>query len=69
MNLLDKLPEPGWLFPFGGMEVGDSFFIPTLKPAGLIYTIDSEAKEAKIKVRTYIVSVDGCMGVRTWRVR
>ena len=46
-----KLQEPEWIFPFDGMEVGDSFFIPTVKPAEMLYRIDTCAKEAKVKVR------------------
>lgn len=60
--------EPNWLFPFEGMGVGDSFFIPTLKPASMLYLIDNAAKRAQIRVKTYITSKDGCLGVRTWRV-
>ena len=41
--------EPEWVFPFENMEIGDSFFIPTLKPSPLIYAIDSGAKRAQVK--------------------
>ena len=40
------LPEPEWVFPFNGMEVGESFFIPTLRFAEMIYAIDCGAKRA-----------------------
>jgi hypothetical protein len=63
-----RIEEPEWLLPFEFMRVGDSFFIPTLKPADLIYKIDTRAKVAKIKVKIYPSSKDGHLGVRVWRV-
>lgn len=60
--------EPEWLFPFESMNVGDSFFIPTLKSATLITAIESGAKRVKIKIKTCAVVEDDLMGVRTWRV-
>jgi len=64
-----QLPEPEWIFPFEVMEVGESFFIPTLRFAEMIYALDSGSKRAGIKVKSYITSKDGHVGVRTWRVR
>jgi len=61
--------EPEWVFPFEGMDVGDSFFIPTLRFAELIYALDCGAKRAKIRVKSYVSTKDGCIGVRTWRIR
>ena len=63
------VPEPEWLFPFDAMKVGDSFFIPTLKPANLLYVLDTRAKVAKVKIRSVIALKDGCLGVRVWKVR
>lgn len=63
------VPEPDWVFPFEVMEVGDSFFVPTLRFAEMIYSIDSGAKRAGIKVKSYIVIKDDHIGVRTWRIR
>jgi len=63
-----EIQEPVWIFPFEGMDVGDSFFIPTLQPAQMLYILDSRAKAAKVKVRIYITTNDGCMGVRVWRM-
>lgn len=60
--------EPEWILPFEGMSIGESFFIPTLKPSALIYAIESGAKRAQIKVKTYVVVKDGCLGVRTWKI-
>lgn len=67
-NQNQSLAEPEWIFPFQGMEVGDSFFIPTVRPAALIYVVDSRAKVYGIKVKAYTVSKDGHLGVRVWRV-
>lgn len=64
----DKLAEPEWMFPFESMEVGDSFFIPTLRTAELIYAIDSGSKRVKVKVKSYVVTHNEYIGVRTWRV-
>ena len=64
-----RLTEPVWLFPFEGMAVGDSFFIPTLQPAQMIYVINSRAKAAKVKVKTFTSEKEGCLGVRVWRMR
>jgi hypothetical protein len=50
------------------MDVGDSFFIPTLRFAEMIYAIDCGAKRAKIKIKCYITAKDEHLGVRTWRV-
>ena len=61
------LTEPEWIFPFEAMNVGDSFFIPTLRPVEMIYVIDTRAKVAKVKVKTFPSSEDGCLGVRVWR--
>jgi hypothetical protein len=51
------------------MEVGDSFFVPTLRFAEMIYSIDSGAKRAGIRVKSYIVVKEDHIGVRTWRIR
>jgi hypothetical protein len=61
--------EPDWVFPFEFMAVGDSFFIPTLRPAAMLYIVDTKAKVAKVRVRCYAVSKDGHLGVRVWRIR
>ena len=64
-----QIPEPEWIFPFNSMEVGDSFFIPTLRFAEMIYAIDCGSKRAGIKVKSYIATKDNHLGVRTWRIR
>jgi hypothetical protein len=62
------IEEPVWLFPFQGMEIGDSFFIPTLRTAEMIYAIDTGAKRAEVKIKSYVTTKDGHLGVRTWRI-
>lgn len=66
---MNQIVEPEWVFPFDGMNVGDSFFIPTLKPSEMAYIIDTRAKVAGIKVKVYASSKDGRLGVRAWRTR
>jgi hypothetical protein len=67
MNL-QRLEEPEWLLPFEFMKVGDSFFVPTLKPAEMVYKLDTCAKKVKVKVKIYPSTKDGFLGVRVWRV-
>lgn len=62
------LSEPEWIFPFEGMLVGDSFFIPTLKTSPMIYAIEMGAKRSEIKVKCFVTKKDGCLGVRAWRI-
>ena len=64
-NLIE---EPNWLFPFEGMEVGDSFFVPTLRFADMIYAIDTGAKRAGIRTKVYVTTKDDHIGVRVWRM-
>lgn len=64
-----KIQEPEWIFPFDNLSVGDSFFIPTLKPSILIYAIDLGSKRYGIKVKSYVTFKEDVMGVRTWRLR
>lgn len=65
-NLLD---EPEWVFPYSGMSVGDSFFVPTMKPAYLSYIIDTTAKKFGIRVKCYTTTSGGLWGVRAWRIK
>lgn len=64
-----QIQEPIWIFPFEGMNVGDSFFIPTLQPAQMLYIIDTRAKAAGVRVRSFVTVNKDCMGVRVWRIR
>jgi len=50
------------------MEVGDSFFVPTLKPSPLVYAVESGAKREGIKVKAFVTTKDGNLGVRVWRM-
>lgn len=65
---MNQIPEPEWIFPFDGMSVGDSFFIPTLRPAELLFVVDNRAKVAKVKVKAFPSSKDGRLGIRVWRI-
>ena len=60
--------EPEWIFPFRGMEVGDSFFIPTLRFAEMIFAISNGAKIAKVRIKCYVTVKDEHIGIRAWRV-
>lgn len=64
----NEIIEPEWIFPFEAMRVGESFFIPTLRPAELIYAIDCGSKRAQIRVKSFVVRKDDYLGVRTWRI-
>jgi hypothetical protein len=50
------------------MDIGDSFFIPTLKPSPMSYAIESGGKRAGVKVKAFVTQKDGCLGVRAWRI-
>ena len=67
--MLTTKVEPEWIFPFEGMEIGDSFFIPTLHPEDLIYAINCGGKRIKKRFRSFITVHDDLIGVRAWRVR
>jgi len=51
------------------MEVGDSFFVPTLCFAEMIVAMENGAKREGIRVKCYVTSKDKHIGVRAWRVR
>jgi hypothetical protein len=63
-----ELKEPEWIFPFQGMEIGDSFFIPTLRFAEIMYAVDSGSKRDKTRVKCYVTVKDSHLGIRVWRV-
>lgn len=63
-----RVMEPEWIFPFEGMAVGDSFFIPTLKISEMLYVIDCRSKVAQVRVKAYASSKEGHLGVRVWRI-
>lgn len=68
---IESLPpenEPEWIFPYSGMAVGDSFFVPTLRYSWMIHMIDLTSKKCGIQMRSYPTVCDGVLGVRSWRV-
>ena len=65
LNLYDDIE---WVFPFEAMDIGESFFIPTLKTSHLIYAIESGAKRAGIRVKVFVNFKDNHIGVRVWRL-
>ena len=68
-NQIVSFDEPEWVFPYQFMEVGESFFMPTIRPAYAHYVIDRTAKKVGVVMKTYTVMEDGVLGVRSWRVR
>lgn len=67
--MTERLREPEWALPFDSLDVGDSFFIPTLRTAETMYILDTRAKEARVKVKIYATTKEGYLGVRVWRTR
>ncbi len=67
--MTERLHEPEWLLPFESLDIGHSFFIPTLRLAETTYIIDTRAKEARVKVKIHTTVKDGYLGVRVWRIR
>ena len=68
-NQIVSFDEPEWLFPFEYMEVGESFFMPTVRPAYAHYIIDKTSKKSGVVMKTYTVREENVLGVRSWRVR
>jgi len=62
------IDEPEWLFPYEYMEVGESFFMPTLHIANAHYIIDETSKKVGVYVKCYTVVEDEIIGVRCWRI-
>ena len=59
--------EVEWVFPFDGMEIGESFFVPTLKTSHMIYAIESGAKRAGIKV--FGISYDSQKSLKKFKTK
>jgi hypothetical protein len=68
-NQIVSFDEPEWVFPYEFMEVGESFFMPTLRPAYAHYIIDKTSKKVGVVMKTYTVTEDEVLGVRSWRVK
>jgi ethanolamine utilization microcompartment shell protein EutL len=49
------------------MKIGESFFIPTLRPAQMMYAADIAAKKARVRVKIYTCEKEGHLGIRVWR--
>ena len=65
---MSNMLEPEWIFPFEYMKIGESFFIPTMETAQMVYAIESGAKKAKIGIKVYITRKENHLGVRAWRI-
>lgn len=68
MNIEGMTEEPEWVFPYPYMQLGDSFFIPTLRPAQMIYLADIAAKKSDIRVKIFTCHKEGHLGIRVWRI-
>lgn len=68
MTSLENYSEPEWLLPFEGLAIGESFFVPTLQPSKMLYIVTERAKRVGMKVKIYVTSNEGCMGIRVWRI-
>lgn len=55
-------------YPWVGMEIGDSFFVPGRKAATMGGTLASAKKTHGYICRCRTVTEDGVAGVRVWRV-
>jgi hypothetical protein len=59
----ESLQEPEWVFPYDYLQVGESFFIPTLRPAQM-----NAAKRSKVRVKIFTTEKEGHLGIRVWRI-
>lgn len=66
---MDLPNDPDFFLPFSGMVVGDSFFIPCIRPAEKMFNIENAAKSEKVRVKCFIVRESGYLGIRVWRTR
>jgi hypothetical protein len=60
--------EPEWTLPYDFMRVGDSFFIPTMRPTHMLYIIDTTSKKMGVKMKALVRYESGILGVRAWRI-
>jgi hypothetical protein len=67
-DLLADFREPEWIFPYEIMEIGDSFFMPTVRPAYGHYIIDLTSKRVGLRMKVFTMTEDGVLGVRAWRI-
>lgn len=67
-NQVIAFEEPEWIFPYQDMQVGDSFFMPTVRPAYAHYIVDVTSKRVDMRMKVYTMVDEGILGVRVWRV-
>ena len=67
-DLLVDYREPEFVFPYPAMEIGDSFFMPTVRPAYGHYVIDVTSKRVGLRMKVFTVVEKGVLGVRAWRI-
>lgn len=56
-------------YPFDDMKVGDSFFVPRMKPSGLGGSIKLASLRLGYKFSTRTELVNGIRGLRVYRVK
>jgi hypothetical protein len=64
-----RLEEPTWEFPFIGMGLGESFFIPTNNTEFMTYKVKNAAKEFGAEVIIKARVEENILGIRVWRVQ
>jgi hypothetical protein len=67
-NQIIDYSEPEWILPYQYMSVGESFFIPTMRPAYAHYIVDVTSKRVQVPVKAYTCVEEGILGVRVWRI-
>ena len=60
--------EPEWILPYQAMEVGDSFFMPTMKISYAHYMVDCTSKSMGVRVKCFTTIEDGVLVERVWRL-
>lgn len=56
-------------YPFDVMDIGDSFFVPRMKPSGLGGSIKLASERLGYRFSTRTEDVDGVRGLRVYRVK
>jgi hypothetical protein len=60
------MEEPEWVFPFNFMKQGDSFFIPSVRPAIMLTKAINAARKEGYTARGFVTRENGLLGVRVW---
>jgi hypothetical protein len=63
-----KLVDPEWHFPLAGMNVGDSFFVPTNNTEAMTYKVKNESKLCGMKITVRTRVEEEILGIRVWRI-